>query len=174
MNEKKSRLGWLIWSALPKSVSFCLIATCALTVGLVGASVAMRYVLRIDLFGVEELITVVTMWLYFLGSIYGSYEESHIKGDLLEMFFKTGFQKKLHRIYVYGYSTLILAVWSVWGYAYMLRCLKSSQVTPGWHIPLWVSQLAIPIGIFGMLIYSACHLYRAFKGSPGAGGDGQS
>lgn len=157
----------------PKSLSFMLVVTCAATVLLVGVSVAMRYVLRMDLFGVEELITVATMWLYFLGATYGSYEESHIKGDLLDLVFKTDRQKSWHRLLVYLYSVIILVIWSKWGYEYMIRALKSTQKTPGWHIPLWVSQLAIPVGIYGMLIYSACHLTRAILAVRAAGKDRQ-
>ena len=156
----------MIWKTGPKTISVILITTCALTVSLVGLSVGMRYVLKTDLFGVEELITVVTMWLYFLGATYGSYEESHIKGDLLDLAFKTKRQKKIHQICIYTYSVIILAVWSKWGYEYMVRCLKSSQTTPGWHIPLWVSQLAIPIGLYGMFIYSVCHLVKIIRRRP--------
>lgn len=150
----------LIWKVGPAAISTALVATCAGVVGLVGVSVTMRYIFKTDLFGVEELITVVTMWLYFLGSIYGSYEESHIKGDLLDLVFKTGRQKKGQQIYVYVYSTIVLVIWSKWGIEYATRCLHSAQTTPGWHIPLHVSQLAIPVGIWGMLFYSAYHLIR--------------
>lgn len=156
----KSFLQYLTQKLVPSIVAVALIITCTLTVLLVGASVFMRYILKSDLFGVEELITLVTLWLYFLGAIYGSFEESHIHGDLLNLVLKTEKQKKVQQICVYLYCVVVLSIWSKWAFAYTARCFRSTQVTPGWRIPLWTSRLAISVGIWGMFAYSIFHLVR--------------
>ena len=150
----------LAWRAVPKTIEIILVATCALTVLVSGAAAIMRYVFKTDLYGVEEWLVLITMWLYFLGATYGSYEESHIKGDLLNLIIKTKKQRKGHQIYVYLYSSAILVVWGKWAVDYFIRCLGTGQRTPGWHFPVWTSQIAISIGIFGMLFYSIYHLIR--------------
>ena len=155
-----------LWRALPKGIEALLVATCALTVLLTGAAAIMRYVFKTDLFGVEELLTLITMWLYFLGATYGSYEESHIKGDLLNLVIKTKKQKKIHQIYVYIYSSAVLVIWSKWALEYFIRCLSTGQRTPGWHFPMWTSQIAVSVGIFGMLFYSVYHLLRTILREP--------
>ncbi|GAI80820.1 unnamed protein product, partial [marine sediment metagenome] len=50
--------------------------------------VVLRYVLGSPLFGVEELICLIAMWLYFIGASYGAYERSHIKAELIHIWFK--------------------------------------------------------------------------------------
>lgn len=156
----------IAWRAAPKAIEVILVVTCALTVLLAGAAAAMRYVFKIDLFGIEEWLTLITMWLYFLGATYGSYEESHIKGDILNLVIKTKKQKKIHQIYVYLYSSVVLVIWGKWALDYVIRCLGTGQRTPGWHFPLWTSQTAVSVGILGMLFYSVYHLIRTVVRSP--------
>ena len=156
----------LAWKVAPKTIEVILVVTCALTVLFTGAAAAMRYILKIDLFGIEEWLTLITMWLYFLGATYGSYEESHIKGDLLNLFIKTKKQKKIHQIYVYLYSSVVLVFWCKWAMDYFIRSLGNGQRTPGWHFPLWTSQTAVSIGIFGMFFYSLYHLIRTIVRDP--------
>ena len=63
-------------------IRFCGIAlTCVIF-----AAVVMRYCFKLDFFGSEEIILLFAWWMYFLGGIGGSQEDSQIKADMVEVF----------------------------------------------------------------------------------------
>ena len=47
-------------------------------------SVVLRYCFKQNFYGSDEVIMLFAFWLYFMGAVYGSYENSHIKADLLK------------------------------------------------------------------------------------------
>jgi len=80
--------GLIVWNGLIHLQKiFMLVAGSIITV-LVFIEVVLRYVLGSPLFGVEELICLIAMWLYFIGASYGAYERSHIKAELIHIWFK--------------------------------------------------------------------------------------
>ena len=60
-------------------ISFCGVAlTCVIFAGVI-----MRYIFKRDFFGSEEIILLFAWWMYFLGGIGGSQEDSQIKAIIL-------------------------------------------------------------------------------------------
>ena len=55
---------------------------------LIFVEVFLRYVMGSPLFGIEELILFIGMWLYFMGASYGAYERTHIKAELIDIWCK--------------------------------------------------------------------------------------
>ncbi|MET4102961.1 TRAP-type C4-dicarboxylate transport system permease small subunit [Roseovarius sp. MBR-78] len=51
--------------------------------------VIMRYVLQVPVMGLEETMLYPTLWLYILGSVNASRENTHIRANVLEIFVKT-------------------------------------------------------------------------------------
>ena len=51
--------------------------------------VVMRYILELPVMGLEELLVYPTLWLYFLGSVNASREDTQIKANVLDVFLKT-------------------------------------------------------------------------------------
>ncbi|WP_372830749.1 TRAP transporter small permease subunit, partial [Pontibacterium sp.] len=45
-----------------------------------------RYVLEIPVMGLEESLLYPTMWLYLLGAVNASRENTHIRANVLEIF----------------------------------------------------------------------------------------
>ena len=72
-----------VFRALLNVQSVVMVITTILAAGIVFVGVFMRYVLKSNFFGQEEILCVIAMWLYWVGGIYGSYEDSHIRGDML-------------------------------------------------------------------------------------------
>ena len=48
-----------------------------------------RYVLQVPVMGLEETMLYPTLWLYILGSVNASRENTHIRANVLEIFIKT-------------------------------------------------------------------------------------
>lgn len=152
--------GNIVWRAIHKGLSAFITFDLIITTALVFFIVIMRYVFRMNLYGADELITVFAMWLYFCGAIYGSYEESHIKGDLLTMMFTKKIHYKIHQIYVYLFCLVVLGIWCYWGINYAQTILGSTRCTTGLKIPFWINQLPIIVGLWGMFLYSLYHFIR--------------
>jgi len=149
---------FFLWRWLHKFISAAVTGLLMATTGLVFFIVIMRYVFKTNLYGADELVTLVTMWLYFLGAIYGSYEESHIQGDLLNLMFTKRIHYKIHRIYVYTVCVFLMGIWSFWGVQYFGTVIGSARRTTGLKFPFWWQQIPQAIGMWGMLFYSVYHL----------------
>ena len=158
--------GNIVFRGLHKLISALITALLMATAGLVFFIVLMRYVFHTNIYGADEIVTLITMWLYFLGAVYGSYEESHIQGDLLNLMFTKRVHYKIHKLYVYTFCVFLMGIWSYWGVDYARTCLASPRATTGLKIPFWCNQLPIAVGMWGMLFYSLYHLIENIVKKP--------
>jgi TRAP-type C4-dicarboxylate transport system permease small subunit len=68
--------------------SFIVQFTCIGLLALLGIAILSRNILRFDLVkGTEELLSLMSAWLYFIGGSIASYEDSHISADLISVRF---------------------------------------------------------------------------------------
>lgn len=121
------------------------------------AGVIMRYVFKSDVYGMEEITCILALWMYFLGSSYATYEESHIKADIIQTFAKSQKVKDITLIFADFVSVLVTAYFSVVGVNYFIWNLGQKIYSAYWHFPLLLSQSAITVGIILMLFYSLYH-----------------
>jgi TRAP-type C4-dicarboxylate transport system permease small subunit len=147
------KLGLIVWKGLVYfQKSFIIFAGCLVAV-LVFIEVMLRYVLGSPLFGIEELIVLIAMWLYFLGASYGAYERSHIKADLVHLWFRTPRSLALVNA-VTCLITVVLAVVMVsWTYPYIVWSIKKGGTTQALLLPRVYSQMAILISAVLMSFY---------------------
>lgn len=68
-----------IWNAI-------MIITCVAVTALIMIAALMRYILKIDFYGSEEIILYVAFWLYFIGSISSSRDNTHINANMISLF----------------------------------------------------------------------------------------
>lgn len=161
---EKSRL----FGLLLKVESMIMIISSILAAGIVFVGVVMRYVLKMNFFGQEEILCVVAMWLYWFGGVYGSFEGSHIKGDMLSTVFKSPRSKKIIELVIQGVSFVVILVFCIWGFEYMSFNLKFHAVSTGLKIPLVYSQLPLLIGFLLMELYTVFNFFRVLL-DPGFG-----
>jgi len=145
---------WLkIWNGLIHLQKiFMVVAGCVITV-LVFVEVLLRYIFGSPLFGVEELICLIAMWLYFIGASYGAYERSHIKAELIHMWFKSPRSYALIR----SLSSLITFVLSIimisWTYPYFIWGITKGETSQALLLPMVLSQSAIFVSAILMSFY---------------------
>ncbi len=137
-----------------------MVITSILAAAFVFAGVFMRYVLKSNFFGQEEILCVVAMWLYWMGGIYGTYEGSHIKGDMLSSMFSSYTAKKVIELIVLAINFAVILVFCVWGWEYMSWNLKYSAVTTGLKIPMAYSQMPLLVGFILMEVYTVFNFFR--------------
>ena len=150
----------IVFRGLVNVQSVILVITTILAAGIVFAGVVLRYVMQSNFFGQEEIIAIVAMWLYWVGGIYGTYEGSHIKGDLLSSAFKTPRSKKIIELIIQLISFVVILVFIMWGVEYMSFNLKYSAVSTGLKLPMSWSQIPLLIGFIFMELYTVFHFFR--------------
>ena len=148
----------MIWNGLLYfQKGFIIIAGCVVTV-LIFIEVMLRYVFGSPLFGVEELITMIAMWMYFLGAAYGAYERSHIKAELIHLWFKE--PRSLAVINSIGsLITVVLSLIMVsWSYPYFVWGIQEGEMSQALLLPMVLSQSAVFFGAILMSIYFIAEL----------------
>ena len=148
------------WKFIVAIEEYILVITSFVAACIVAIGVFTRYVLGIDFFGQEEIITLIAMWLYWIGGVYGSYEGSHIKGDILKTYVKNEKVLKGLNAFVYIVSIVISAVFTVWSFGYLMRNIAQWPTSTGLKIPLVICQVPLLIGFGMMTLYELYHLIK--------------
>ena len=157
-----------VWRGLVGLQKVILVALGAFSALLVTGNVLSRWILKIDIFANEEIITLATLWLYFIGAAYCSAVEGHIKADLLGHMVKSGVGKKIVKLVVEAITVFVGCFFTYYGYNYLVWCIERNGHTPGLNIPMVASQITLFIGITLMLIYTITRLIGYIMTPPSA------
>ncbi len=155
-----------LWQAFLKILKLLIFICGAVPLVIIFVSVFMRYVMHKDFFGYEDIVMLFTLWLYYLGAAYATWEESHIRGDMMSFLFKSGKAKKYYKISLNAFAVICMAFWMKWGFEYVVWNFNAGGKTSALKIPLIASELAIYFGICGLFFYSIFHLVKYIKMSP--------
>ena len=141
-----------------------LLVVCSLLIAVTfGVVVVLRYGFEMNLFAYEEWMMAAAFTLYFIGSAQGSFDNTHIKADLLKEWLRTEAAKRRVDSVIFGLEVLIGAVLSYWAYLMVADDLSrypDLPATPVYSIPLAVPRGVILLGFVLMTIYSAMHFAR--------------
>lgn len=154
------------WQAFLQVIKTGIFICAVITVAVMFIAVLMRYVFKLDFLGYEEIELTLILWLYYLGAAYATYNETHIKGDVMSFIFKSGKGKKFYNISIIVFSLIVMAFWVVWGFQYALWNITSGGTSAALHIPLWIVQIAIYVGILGLFFFAVLNLVRYIKMKP--------
>lgn len=152
-----------IWHALVKAQRWLLIiAGCLITI-LVFTQVLLRYVFKSPLFGIEELIVFIAMWLYFIGASLGAYERSHIKADVIHVWVKSARGMAIIHTINSAITVTLSAIMVSWCYQYFLFGIRKGGQSPALRLPLVLPQSAVFVGAILMTLYFAVELVDNFR-----------
>ncbi len=122
--------------------------------------VLMRYVFEIPVMGLEEVLVYPTLWLYFLGSVNASREDTQIKANVLDVFLKTERAKLKVRV-VADVMALTVVLWlTYWAWDYFRYALRVWKESPTLYIPTFYAECAFFIGLTLMSVYAAWYLFQ--------------
>jgi TRAP-type C4-dicarboxylate transport system permease small subunit len=120
------------------------------------ATVFLRYVLTMNVLGLDEIILIVIFWQYFIGAAQGSREDSQIKADMVSTVVKNkavvAWCHLLARIIECG----VIGVCIKWSVNYILKDMSVMPYTVVLSIPLVISHAVMLVGFALMLLY---HVY---------------
>lgn len=152
------KFAWAVWNLLlVLQRAFLIIAGSTVTL-LVFTEVMLRYVFGSPLFGVEELICIIAIWLYFIGSAYGAYERTHIKADLIHMWIKTPRPRAVVDSIASAITVVLAAILVSWSYPYFIFGLEKGETSQALLLPMVLSQSAIFFSAILMLLYFGVEL----------------
>ena len=150
------------WNALVKFLEFGLILSGILVTCITFSAVIAR-ALDINLLGYEEILIICAFWLYMFGTAYGSYEDTHIKADIIVVMMREGFTKDLIAL-LRNILTLVLGfIFLLWALQLVEYTVTNGQQTPVWRIPVTVSQSSILFGLTCTTFYNLVYLYDECK-----------
>ena len=128
--------------------------------------VLLRTIFDIHLYWSEETIVYLIIYSTFIGAVVTLRHNEHISINVFEPFVgKVG----KRRMEILGVSVMIVYLVIVGFFAWMLlfEPFSSATVTPTLKLPLWVVELAVPLGLTLMLLRSIEMLVRLARGKPG-------
>lgn len=142
---------------------FLLIISTAIVLFLLGMSVIYRYVMRINMYGLEELVQIAGYYLYFIGAGYSVRLGYDIKADLVDVF--PICQKIKDYIHAFAnISSIVLAFLFVyWGYSMVSWGMKVKPVTPGLRFPIMISYIGVEMGFVFGFIYTIINAVKFCK-----------
>ncbi|TCP44221.1 TRAP transporter small permease [Rhodovulum marinum] len=127
-----------------------------------------RYVLEIPVMGLEETMLYPTLWLYILGAVNASRENSHIRANVLEIFLSTRLQHIVLAI-LGEIISLIVGFWLLyWAWDFTRYSWRVWKESPTLYIPTFYSDVALVVGLALMMAYTAMHLWRHIRSLGGA------
>jgi len=122
-----------------------------------------RYILQAPLMGLDDIIIYPTLWLYLLGSVNASREDTQIKANVLDVFLKTERSKLGVRI-VADVMTVVVSAWLTrWAWDYFQYALRVWKETPTIYLPTFYAECSLFIGLLLMTLFGLNHLIKNIR-----------
>ena len=165
MREKVE--GFLLWKAFLKIERFVMVLCSVAIVLTIVTNVVCRYVLHVTFDGYDEIVIILALWLYYVGGLYGNYEDCQIKADVLSVMVRRESVLKLFDIIQKILTLVISIILALWAIEYFQFCLKMGGKTAILHIPMMVSRFALVFGyVHSYRLPAACyHAYYRRSGN---------
>lgn len=144
------------WNVLQNVVKVVMIIGSVASTGLMVYSVILRYVFKGNFYGSDEVIMLFAFWLYFMGAVYGSYENSHIKADLLNVYIKNLRSRDVVALVAQVLTIVVNTIVLVWSWKYFQMELTKWGLSTALKIPLVIPKSAV---FFGFLLMEFYHVY---------------
>lgn len=129
---------------------------------IITVGVFFRYILKSDLYAIEEIEIFLAIWFYFMGAAYASYRESQITANILQTMIKSAATRKALAITATGLTFAISAIFAYWCVDMLTYAWAKQPRTAVWKIPLIAQYAAVFAGLILMAIYALRDFVRAW------------
>ncbi len=127
-------------------------------------AVFLRYFLRKDLFGLEEVLMILGFWLYFVGGAYGSYTRTQIKAELLDFIFSSEHVKGVIKSICHLVSVAMAGCLTWWSVEMLRFGLENKAHTPVFNLPMAMAHVPLIVGFFLMMVYTMAEFVDEIRG----------
>ena len=119
-----------------------------------------RYVLEIPVMGLEESLLYPTMWLYMLGAVNASRENTHIRANVLEIFLSSTKQHQVLAV-IGEIISLTIGIWlTTWAWDFTKYSIRVWRESPTLYLPTFYVDVALMTGMVLMMIFTVWHLSK--------------
>lgn len=119
-----------------------------------------RYIFEIPIMGLEESVIIPTLWLYMLGAVNASREDTQIRANVLEIFIKT---ERGHTILalIGEVISLVISLWlTYWAWDYFNYALRVWKESPTLYIPTFFHECSLFVGLVLITGFIGLHIIR--------------
>lgn len=121
-----------------------LIAMLALMVGLAGAQILLRNFLDTSIFGADQILRLLVLWVALLGAIAASREGKHIHVDAIARWLPGRIKPAVGALT--DLFTLVVCLLLAWqSLRFMQSARESAEMVSG-SLPVWLAVLILPLG----------------------------
>ena len=103
---------------------------------MITVGVIFRYILKTDLYAIEEFEVFLAIWFYFMGSAYASYKKQQITADILQAMVKSFATRKLVAIIASLIMVLVSIAFCYYSFDMMAYSWDKQPRTAVWKLPL--------------------------------------
>ena len=148
------------WRTLRSTIKWLMITGSVVSTSCMVYAVIKRYLFKGNFYGSDEIIMLFAFWLYFMGAAYGSFENSHIKADLLNVYIRNVRLKDgvglLAQLLTVAVNTVVL----LWAARYFSTEIRRWGLSTALKIPLVIPKSSVFFGFLLMEFYHVFYLLR--------------
>lgn len=125
--------------------------------------VVTRYIFEVPIMGLEETIIIPTLWLYMLGAVNASREDTQIRANVLEIFIKT---ERGHTILalIGEVISFVISLWlTYWAWDYFIYALRVWKESPTLYIPTFFHECSLFLGLLLISGFIGLHIIRLVR-----------
>lgn len=148
------------WTILHTVVKWLMITGSVVSTACMVYSVILRYVFKGNFYGSDEVIMLFAFWLYFMGAVYGSYENSHIKADLLNVYIKNIRAKDVVALLAEMVTIVVNIIVLIWAIRFFQGEIVKGGLSTALKIPLVIPKSAVFFGFLLMAFYHVTYFIR--------------
>lgn len=121
-----------------------LIGMLALMVGLAAAQIFFRNFFDISIFGADQMLRLLVLWVALLGAIAASREGKHIHVDAIARWLPE--RVKSGVVAMTDLFTLVVCLVLAWQSLRFMQSARESGEMAFGSLPVWVAELILPLG----------------------------
>ena len=125
------------------------IATCTFIV----SAGFMRYFLKVDFYGYEELTLFCAFWLYFMGSAIAGKKDTHINANMISMFCKNQTVINICDLIKIIISLAMCAIATKWCFDYVMWSAQMGAKSNVFKFPNVIAQFPMLVSFFMWTLY---------------------
>lgn len=144
------------WAILHQLIKWTMIVASVASTGCMVYAVIKRYCFKGNFYGSDEVIMLFAFWLYFMGAAYGSFENSHIKADLLNVYIKNLRIKDGITVFSQFCTVVVNTIVLMWATRFFVTEISKWGLSTSLKIPLIIPKSVI---FFGFALMEFYHVY---------------
>ena len=159
----KTSFGYKFIDTLDIIQKVVLILSTSVVLVLLGTSIICRYILHVNMYGLEELVQMAGYYLYFMGAGFSVRLGYEIKADMVDIFPVRQKVKGYIHAAANVISVILAFLFVYWGFLMIEWGVEVNPVTPGLRLPVMISYIGVEAGFVFGFTYTLINAYKFFK-----------